>query len=372
MKNVCIITASRSEYGLLRWVIDEVFNSDDFELQLVVTGAHLVSEQGYTYKMIEEDGYPIIAKVDMNLDTSTKESIVKSMGVCSIGFAQTFATLNPDIVIVLGDRYELLPICSAALVMNIPIAHIAGGEITKGAIDDQVRNAITMMSSLHFPNGKYAFENVVRMLNSRESVFDVGEPCIENYQRLHLKSRSDIAKEYGFDINKKWILVTLHAETNLSLKENLEMAGSMLEVLKTYKNSEIIITGSNSDYGGSQFNHLFMKVSSDYENMHFYVSLGQINYLSCMNESYCVIGNSSSGVIETPYLGVPTVNIGNRQTGRYIAANVKCADSNYESILSSLESVTFTERYLPDYSFGDGKTSKHILTHLKHFLHEGN
>lgn len=151
MKKVCIITAARSEYGLLRWTIDGVQQNMNLELQLVVTGAHLMAEHGYTYKCIEEDGYPISAKVDMGLNSDSKEVIVESMGRCCMGFAKTFATLQPDLVVVLGDRYELLPICSAALVMNIPIAHISGGDVTIGAIDNEVRNAVTMMSAIHFP-----------------------------------------------------------------------------------------------------------------------------------------------------------------------------------------------------------------------------
>ncbi len=370
MKKVCIVTAARSEYGLLRWVIDEVHKSSDLELQLVVTGAHLLEDQGYTFKFIENDGYPISAKVDMHLNSTTKKDIVKSTGYCSIGFADTLSDLNPNIVLVLGDRYELLPICSAALLMNIPIAHIAGGEITEGAIDNEVRNVVTMMASIHFPNGIEAYEAIIKMRGNCHDVYKVGEPCIENYRRLQLKDRSKIAEEYGWDLNKDWYLVTLHPETNLTLQENLNMINCMINVLLDTKNSEIIITGSNADFGGSQFNSIYKDKEKECSNIHFYNSLGQINYLSCLREAFCVIGNSSSGVIETPYLGIPTVNIGNRQTGRRISANIRCSGYSETSISHALKEVTSQTRYEPDYSFGDGYTSSHILQHIINYLYE--
>lgn len=370
MKKVCIVTAARSEYGLLRWVIDEVHKSNDLELHLVVTGSHLSKEQGYTYKTIEKDGYPIAEKIDINIDSSSQVSVCKSMAICQEKFADTLYALQPDVLVVLGDRYELLPICSTALMQNIPIAHIAGGEITEGAIDNQVRNAVTMIASIHFPNNESALMNIARIRGTDKNVFNVGEPCIENYCRLELKKRVEIAEEYGFDIEKKWFLVTLHPETHLCFDANIDMANNMLSILMKQTDCEVIITGSNSDYGGALLNNLFKQISAEKSNFYFFSSLGQINYLSCMKESFCVIGNSSSGVIETPYLGVPTVNIGNRQLGRYISANVACSSISRDDISDAIKRITQKKRYRSDFSFGDGKTSLHIISHLKQFLYE--
>ena len=194
MKKICIVTSARSEYGLLKWVIDGVHHDPELELQLVVTGAHLLEEQGYTCRFIEEDGYPITAKVDMHLKSGNLKDIVHSMGHCSMGMGDVLDDLKPDMVVVLGDRYELLSIVSAALVMGIPVAHISGGDVTEGAIDNEVRNAITMMSSLHFPGVQSSAENIARMRGGEENIFNVGEPGLESFMRMELMSREELAE----------------------------------------------------------------------------------------------------------------------------------------------------------------------------------
>ena len=201
IKKVCIITAARSEYGLMRWIIDSVYKDPDLELQLVVTGAHLSPEQGLTYRFIEEDGYPIAEKVPMLLSCDDEVGIAKSMGVCSISLADTFKRLQPDIIVVLGDRYELLPIVSTALVMRIPVAHIAGGDVTEGAIDDEIRNAVTMMSSIHFPGVEAAGNNIHRMLGTYKNVYAVGEVGLDSFNRLELWDKSETAKNLNLDLN---------------------------------------------------------------------------------------------------------------------------------------------------------------------------
>ena len=193
IKKVCIVTASRSEYGLLRWLIDEVNNDHQLCLQLIVTGTHLSPEFGLTYTEIEKDGYEINEKVDMQISSSDQSGIVKSMGICSIGFSDVFDRLKPDVVIVLGDRYELLPICGAALLMKIPIAHISGGDITEGAIDDQVRNAVTMMATLHFPGVENSAKRIERMRGASKGIHPVGEPGLDNFIRLTLWNRENLA-----------------------------------------------------------------------------------------------------------------------------------------------------------------------------------
>jgi len=260
-KNVCVITAARSEYGVLRWIIDEIQHDDNLKLQLVVTGSHLSSDFGYTYKEIELDGYNIDWKVEMLLSSSTRSGISKSMGLCSIGISDAFEMLKPDIVVVLGDRYELLPICSVALLMGIPLAHISGGDITEGAIDDQIRNAITMMSTLHFPGVISSASRIMQMLDSKKNVFVVGEPGLENFKRITLLSRESLAESLNLDINKKWILITQHPETKTSLENNLVMASNIIKSLDVFDDIQVVITKANADFGGKQINDYFEDIS---------------------------------------------------------------------------------------------------------------
>jgi len=366
---VCIITAARSEYGLLRWTIDGVAKNPNFELQLVVTGAHLLEEQGYTYKNIEEDGYKISAKVDMYLDSSDKVGIVKSMGQCSIGMADVFVRLNPDIIVVLGDRYELLPICSAALVMNIPVAHISGGDVTIGAIDNEVRNAITMMSTLHFPGVQDSADNIIRMRSSNENVWTVGEPGLDNFRLSSLMTKQEVADSIGIPTDTKWLLVTLHPETNESLEYNLKMAENIITLTEEMDNVSVVISKANTDFGGVQINEYWEKVAKQNPiKYHLYPSLGQRRYLSFMNECDLVIGNSSSGIVEAPCLGTPVINIGNRQTGRHICKNVHQVDNDMEAIRNAWQEIEKSPERIKDNFYGDGHAAERIVKHIEEYL----
>lgn len=369
MKKICIITAARSEYGLLRWTIDGVHHDPELELQIVVTGAHLSAEHGETWRDIVEDGYPIAAKVDMGLNSDTKEAIVESMGRCSMGFAKVFTELHPDLVVVLGDRYELLPICSAALVMNIPIAHISGGDVTIGAIDNEVRNAVTMMSSLHFPGVQDSADNIVRMRNTCDNVIAAGEPGLDNFRKMNLLNRQQLADNLNINFDYKWILVTIHPETQESLDYNLEMAETIKSLCDQMDNSAIIITKANADFGGAQINEFWEEVaSSNPQKYSLYPSLGQFRYLSFMKECFAVIGNSSSGIVEAPALGTPVINIGNRQTGRHLCANVHQVDNDINSIISAWESILDNKEHIIDNYYGDGFTADRIVNEIKKYL----
>ncbi len=365
MKKICIVSSTRAEYGLLRWTIDGVARDPELELQLVVSGTHLDPAFGETWRDIAADGYPIAAKVDMQLESGRKGA-VHSMSRCMDGMAEVFESLQPDLVLVLGDRYELLPVCSAATVMGIPIAHVAGGECTEGAIDNEIRNAVTMLSTLHFPNSPEACRELIRMRGSDAWVYNVGEPCIENYLRLELPSREELAVEFGLDADRDWILCTLHPETRQSLDYNLSMARALVKVLLETSGTEIVFSSANADPGGAEINAFLAGV--DDAHFHLFRSLGQRNYLGMMREARCVAGNSSSGVIETPFLGTPAVNIGNRQKGRRIASNVICCDSSYEGIKAAFAGAG--ERKTPDPAFGDGHTSERIINQIKAFLYE--
>lgn len=367
MKKVCIVTAARSEYGLLRWVIDGVHHNDDLQLQLVVTGTHLSEEHGMTVRFIEEDGYPIAARVDMQLAFANKSDIVRSMGYCSMGMAQALADLHPDIMVVLGDRYELLSIVSAAVVMGVPVAHISGGDVTEGAIDNQVRNAVTMMSSLHFPGTKPSYDNICRMTGTAANVHVTGETNIDNFEHYQLLSRRDLSESLTIDQNRKWVLVTLHPETKISLEANLTMAQDLMAALQSV-DAEIVITQANADFGGAQMNEIFKKAAIENQSIHFIPTLGQMRYLSFMKEVECVIGNSSSGIVETPHLGVPTVNIGDRQKGRYLCPNIISCDRSLLAMKEAFESAMNHGKYESNNYFGDGHASKIIVDTITKFL----
>lgn len=369
---VCIITAARSEYGLLRWLIDEIHQDPDLTLQLVVTGSHLSEKYGNTVSEIEADGYPIAARVDMQLSTVTEVALAKSMARCAAGIADAFSELRPDIVVVLGDRYELLPICSTALVMNIPIAHISGGDVTEGAIDDQVRNAVSMLTTLHFPGVPDSAQNLQRMFNSDKNIVVAGEPGLENFRRLSLLTREELAKSLNLDASKKWILVTQHSETKENPATNLKMASGIIESLNDIPDIEVVITKANADFGGEAINDYFASVvARNPQQYKLFSSLGQLRYLSFMREAYCIIGNSSSGIVEAPYLAKPVINIGQRQTGRHFAPNVITVPGTGNSVAEAFRTVAsaeFRNSLVPDYHFGDGNSSEIIKLKIKSFL----
>ena len=368
MKKVCIITAARSEYGLLKWVIDGVHHDNELELQLVVTGAHLSEEHGKTVKFIEEDGYPITARVDMQLASDSRKDIVRSMGYCSTGMADVLSDLQPDVVVVLGDRYELLPIVSTSLVMGIPVAHISGGDVTEGAIDNEVRNAVSMMSAIHFPGVESSAENLRRMLGENAPINTAGEPGLESFLRFNLMSRSELAENIGLNVEKKWCLVTLHSETKLSLNENLEMVRNLFDAMQQTKDVQFVISKANADFGGMQINEFWDEaVKQDTDKYHLYSSLGQRRYLSFMQQAVGVIGNSSSGIVEAPFLGIPVINIGDRQKGRHLCKNVIQCDRTKDSIAESFDKM-FTQPKIVDTYYGDGHTSEFIITKLKEWL----
>lgn len=367
-KKVCVVTATRSEYGLMRWLIDAIHHDETLELQLVVTGAHLSPEQGLTYKFIEEDGYPIAAKVPMLLNGTDETCIAKSMGLCSISLADAYKRLNPDLVIVLGDRYELLPIVGTALVMRIPVAHIAGGDITEGAIDDEVRNAVTMMSSIHFPGVVAAGDNIHRMLGTNKNVYAVGEVGLDSFNRLELWDKNETANNLNLDLSQKWCLVTLHSETKLSLDENIQMVDNLFNAMKCVEGVQYIITKANTDFGGLQINEYWEKaIMESPQKMQLYPSLGQHRYLSFMKHADMVVGNSSSGIVEAPFMGTPVVNIGDRQKGRNVCKNVICCGRSKNEISEALNKAMASKRIIDKY-WGDGHSSKRIVEKIKEYL----
>lgn len=370
-KRICFVTSSRAEYGATRWLIDAVDKSKNLDLLLLVTGSHLSTEFGETYQEIERDGYLITEKVDMLLSSKSEMAIVKGAALCLLGVSDFLQKERPDAIVVTGDRYELLSICTSALLLKIPIIHISGGDITLGAIDNQVRNAITMMSSIHFPVVKEAAENVIRMQGNNGHVYVLGEPGLENFLKLSLMDRTVLATDLPLNLDKKWILLTCHPETCNTLNYNLLMIENALQELLEVEDAQIIVTKSNFDYGGMQMNDYVEKaVKRNPDRIKLIASLGQLRYLSLMKEVVCVVGNSSSAIIETPYLKTPAINIGNRQKGRYMCENViSCGISRQE--ISDAYNLIFTSEYQKrlfstSSYYGNGKSSEIFINVVEH------
>ena len=365
MKKICVVTAARSEYGLLRWVMKDIESTVNLELQILVTGTHLSNEHGNTSQNIIDDGFVINEAVPMLLSSSDKKSIVTSMGLCQIGIANAFDKLNPDLIIVLGDRYELLPICSAALIMDIPIAHISGGDITEGAIDDSIRHSVTKMASIHFPGIEESANRIIQMGEERKNIHTVGEPGLDNFFRKERISKEELANQLHLDINKEWVLCTYHPETKSSLKKDESVVNAIIHLFADNKNIELIITSANADFGGTEINDLFKIASSSNSHYHFFTSLGQDRYTSFMNYCSLVIGNSSSGVVEAGTVKKAVINIGERQKGRPQACNVVNSNGSLISLQKSInlsQTSTFKEQLSEVKNpYGDGDTSKKIV-----------
>lgn len=370
MKKVCVVTSARSEYGVLRWVIDCIDKDENLQLQLIVTGGHLSPEQGLTYKAIIDDGYNIDSKVEMLLSSDSPVGISKSMGLCLIGISDTFDRLKPDIIVVLGDRYELLPIVESALIMKIPVAHISGGDVTEGAIDNEIRNAVTMMATLHFPGVEDSANNIRRMLGKNSNIYVVGEPGLDNFNKLSLMSRKELAINLQLNIDKKWILVTIHPETQESLEYNLNIAKNVKSILDSLVDINVIITKANTDLGGFQINKYWTSVAQENPQRYKLLSsLGQKRYLSFMKECTFVLGNSSSGIIEAPCLGIPVMNIGDRQQGRHLCKNIFQVPNDIDSMKKTCKFILRTKKKSFDNYYGDGHTSEKIVNIIKEYLY---
>lgn len=370
MRKICFVTAARSEYGCLKWLMSDIDKCEGFELQIIVTGGHLSVEQGHTIDQIIEDGFKITYIVDSKLDTSSKAKIAESMGRMAEGFAVAFEKLKPDFVIVLGDRYELLPICNTAFVMRIPIIHISGGDVTEGAIDDGIRNAVTMLADFHFPGTEDSAKNVIRMRGSSKNVWPVGEPGLDSFNREKLLGREELADNLGLNPNKRWGLMTYHTETSESLDYNLQNVCWCIEEL-IKEDVQTVITYANADFGGKQINEYIEGQAKKYpKKIKVIPSLGHFRYLSYMKQSDFVVGNSSSGIIEAPFMNIPVVNIGDRQKGRHLCENIIQCESNQKAIASAI-SLALNSKHpeCDDLNYwGDGHTSERIVDILKNSI----
>ncbi|MGG0655032.1 UDP-N-acetylglucosamine 2-epimerase [Rummeliibacillus pycnus] len=358
-RKICVVTGTRAEYGLLRNLMRKIQKEDLFELQIVATGTHLSPEFGLTYHQIEEDGFYIDEKVEMLLSSDTPIAVVKSMGLATIGFATAFERLLPDLLIILGDRYEMLAVAQTALIMQIPIAHVHGGENTFGAYDDAIRHSITKMATWHFTSTESHQKRVIQLGENPNRVFNVGAMGIEQIYKMEYLTKKEVYDNLGLDENNSMFLITYHPETNGETNGIHEL----LNALKTF-NANMVFTKANADNGGRYINQSIQEFVAQHTNAKLFDSLGQLRYLSSLKYADVVIGNSSSGLIEAPYLETPTVNIGSRQKGRECpnsVINTKIDSTDIENAIK--KALKYSKSF--EHIFGNGESSDLINDILK-------
>jgi len=334
-RKICVITGTRADYGLLRWVMQGIKDDSDINLQVIATGMHLSPEFGSTYKVIEQDGFYIDRKVEMLTSSDTTVGIAKSMGLGLIGFSDALNELNPDVILVLGDRFEILSAVSTALVLRIPVAHLHGGESTEGVIDEGIRHSITKMSHLHFVAAEQYRQRVIQLGEQPDKVFLVGGLGIDNIKRIDLLDRAELEVALDFSLGVKNLLVTFHPVT---LEEDMAETQIMelLSALEELEETHIVFTLPNADADGRKIMAMVEEFVSKNLNSRVYTSLGQLRYLSCIEHMDGIVGNSSSGLIEAPSFKKGTVNIGDRQKGRLQAGSVINCDPQRGSIAGAL------------------------------------
>ncbi len=335
-KRVCFITGSRAEYGLQYQIIRKVKSSKFLELKLIVTGMHLESQFGNTYKEIEADGFKIDDKIKIISQKDTIKGVVNSFSSAVKKISESIKMIRPDIIVLLGDRYEIFAASCAAMFNNVPIAHIHGGEITEGMIDEAIRHSITKMSHIHFTSTEEYKRRVIQMGEDKSKVYNFGAPGIENIQSLKKISKSSLEKKLRIKFNKKNILITFHPLT-LEPGNTLKEFNELLDALKEEKKTNLFFTKSNSDFQGTQINKLIDRFVKHSENYFSFKSLGRLNYLSLLSHVDVIVGNSSSGIIEAPSLKVSTINIGDRQKGRVRSKTIIDCRSEKFSIIKALK-----------------------------------
>ncbi len=370
MRKICVITGTRAEYGLLYWLMKGIDADKDLELQIIVTGMHLSPEFGNTYQQIEKDGFTIDEKVDIKLTSDSEIGVSKSMGLGMIGFANSLHDLSPDLIVVLGDRFEIFSAVSAAMIAKIPVAHLHGGECTEGSFDEPIRHSITKMSHLHFTATKEYKNRVVQLGEHPNRVFNVGGLGIDNINQLKLLSKVEFEKSINFSLGEKNILITFHPVTLEKSTAGVQFK-ELLESIDELKNTTIIFTKANSDTGGRVVNSMIDGYVADHDNAISFTSMGQVNYLSALQFVDAVVGNSSSGLLEAPSFKIGTIDIGDRQKGRTKAGSVISCQPNKRSI-----DVAFNTLYSDGFQgaldsvknpYGTGGASNSILVIISQF-----
>lgn len=375
-RRICVVTGSRAEYGLLYWLMKEIAGDTDLELQLLVTGAHLSADFGSTYREIEADGFRIDAKVEMVQQSDSPASIAKSIGLGVTGCGVALENLEPDIMVVLGDRYEILAAATAAMVARVPIAHIHGGESSEGNVDEAIRHAVTKMSHLHFTAAEPYRARVIQLGESPDRVFNFGALGLDSLDGIERLTGAALEKELGFSLSERPLLLcTYHPET----LGDIDVASAMRELLMAldrFPRARVAFTKANADTGGRVINQLIDDYAAlNPKRVSAFTSLGQRRYLSLLLESDAVVGNSSSAIIEAPAAKTPTVNIGDRQRGRLKSPSIIDCDTNAAAIAAAI-----TKALSPEFQtiaargeslFGTGGASTRIKEVLKRTPLEG-
>ncbi|MEX1840486.1 UDP-N-acetylglucosamine 2-epimerase (hydrolyzing) [Enterobacter cloacae] len=368
-KKIAVFTGTRAEYGLLYWLMQDIKNDPTLELQVLVSGMHLSPEFGLTWQQIEEDGFKIDEKVEILLSSDSAVGVVKSIGLGLIGFADALTRMKPDLIIILGDRYEAFAVAQAAMFLRIPIFHLHGGEITEGAYDDAIRHAITKLSYLHGVSTEQYRTRVIQLGEEPNRVYNVGALGLEHLHRTNLLGLAELSKSLNFALDCPYFLVTYHPVTlaDESPKCSFE---ALLDALDEFNEYKIIITYPNSDDGGRQIIPILEQYAKNQAGRVFAIpSLGQLRYLSALKHSTMVIGNSSSGIIEAPSFGVPTINIGSRQNGRLAADSVFNCLPNKNAIVEAIKAACQMKVKLNsvkiDNPYGEGDSSKKIINAVK-------
>jgi GDP/UDP-N,N'-diacetylbacillosamine 2-epimerase (hydrolysing) len=363
-KKIAVFSSTRADYGLLKWILFEIHKSDQLNLQLIVSGTHLSEAFGNTLKEIKEDGFSIDSIIDNSIEGTEDWQLAKASSGILKDLPLALKELNPDLLLILGDRYELLSVCQAAQIMRIPIAHLSGGDITEGVIDDNIRHAITKLSSLHFPGTKESAKRIIQMGEESVRVHTVGEPGLDALRRIELTGRNLLVEQLELDTDKEWVLLTYHPESWISTEDNLDVVQRILNRIPD--SHQIIATAAGADTGSAEINDLLETKSVEKSNLVFYHHLGQRNYLSLMKECAFMIGNSSSGIVESPSFNIPSVLVGERQKGRIEARNTKTVGKDEKSIIEGINwALNYNSEGTVENPYGDGNASKKIVEILE-------
>lgn len=370
-RKICVVTGTRAEFGLLRWLMQEIQHEPDLELQVLATGMHLSPEFGLTYREIEQAGFVINAKVEMLISADTATAVTKSMGLGLISYADVYERLAPDLIVVLGDRFEIFAATAAALIAGIPVAHLHGGETTEGAFDEAIRHSITKMSHLHFVAAEEYKRRVIQLGEQPERVFLVGGLGVDAIKRIKLLDREALEESLGFKFGPRNLLITFHPVTLEGQISSGQQMAELLAALSKLDDTHLLFTMPNADTSGRELSAMLNQFAATRQNVRVYTSLGQLRYLSCMKYVDAVVGNSSSGLAEAPSMGIATINIGDRQKGRLSATSVINCESTQQGISEALSTVfdssfrsTLTSTKNP---YGSGGASEKIAKTIKNY-----
>lgn len=364
-RRICAVTGSRADYGLLAPPMRLIRDDPELELQVIVTGKHLRTEFGFTYRRIEQDGFSINARVESLQRGDDTASVTKSIGFGVIGFADVLQRLRPDLLMVLGDRYEILAAVQAALIARVPVAHLCGGDTTEGAFDESIRHAITKMAHLHFVTNEDAARRLRQMGENPEHIFLVGSPGLDQIQRIQRMTREETFRALGMPPREHNLLITFHPES-LAAESSLTPLDELLAALDELgPGYGLIFTGPNADTEGRTLTRRIEEFVGEHENATLQVSLGQKLYLSALAEADAAVGNSSSGLYEAPSVKVPTVNIGDRQKGRLKAASVIDCPAQRSAIAAAIGKAMTLDCSAVENPYGDGKSAPRIVEALK-------